>query len=115
MNAKEKIATWILGCSDMDIEYLFKDMDSDLLYEGIGFLKENDISISAGNLWTECAGLAANKVFGPQADFIDTAFNCIDSRIFIKESLSEYIESFPMKKEQFEKLMACELEIWEGY
>lgn len=86
-----------------------------LLTDAIDEIHNNDMEMSAENLWTECIQFAAERIFNTQADFIDSAFNCIDSHIFIKKSLSEYIESFPMKKEQFEKLVDCELEILEGY
>lgn len=105
----------ILGCGIGDINYLFSGMDDKLLCNTIDEIHNEDMEMSAENLWTECIQLAAERIFNTQADFIDSAFNCIDSRIFIKESLSEYIESFPMKKEQFEKLVDCELEILEGY
>ena len=105
--------TWILCCGPDDVDYLFASMDSDLLYKGIKFCRDNDIYMSAENLWTEIIGLAAVEVFGQQCDFIDTVFNCLDSRISIKKEYLQYIEGFEEKKDKFEKLVNDTLEIWE--
>ena len=114
MNIKEQLACWILNASDSDIEYLFAKMDSNLLADAIDEIHNNDIEMSAENLWTECIQLAAERIFNTQSDFIETVFNCIDSHVGIVKKHIQYIEDFEEKQDKFEKLTSETIEIWEN-
>ena len=113
MNLHERLLQLILGCCIGDVDYLFSNMDSDLLADAIEEIHNNDIEMSAENLWTECIQLAAERIFKTQSDFIETVFNCIDSHVGIVKKHIQYIEDFEEKKDKLEELTNETLEIWE--
>lgn len=109
----DTILSLILDIGISDIQYLFSGMDSSLLQEAIDEIHNEEMKMSAENLWFECIHFAAERVFGTQSDFIDSSFNCQDSSITIKRDYLQYIENFEEKKDEFEKLINNTLEIWE--
>ncbi|MBO7731880.1 MAG: hypothetical protein J6S67_04990 [Methanobrevibacter sp.] len=103
----------ILGCGISDINYLFSGMDDKLLCDAIDEIHNEDMEMSAENLWTECIQLAAERIFKTQSDFISTVFNCIDSHVWINKKYIQFIEDFEEKKDKLEELTNETLEIWE--
>lgn len=114
MNIKEQLACWILKASAGDIEYLFVNMDSNLLTDAIEEIRNSNMEMSAENLWTECIQFAAERIFNTQSDFISTSFNYMDSHVGIGKKHIQYIEDFEEKQDEFEELTGETLEIWEN-
>lgn len=90
-------------------------MDNKLLCDAIDEIHNNNMEMSAENLWTACIQFAAKRVFDTQSDFIITVFNCMDSRVGIKKEYIQYIEDFEEKQEELENLTSETLEVWEDY
>jgi len=103
----------ILGCGIDDINYLFSGMDDKLLCDAINEIHNENMKMSAENLWTECIQFAAERIFNTQSDFISTVFNCIDSHVWINKKYIQFIEDFEEKKDKLEELTNETLEIWE--